>query len=173
MANTWRALAQAVLPGIGKSMIDVLNGNGATRVLRVRRAYVIPTTLGVTSATFTQIEVRRSTYAQAGSLITPVAYDNRNSQLEKAVTSGTNRTVTDGGLFRRYLCTASEVTQGTSTIDEWETLVPFSEVWNAGYADANVQPVVCRANEGFHLKSLTANNSIPGDYEIEFTDEAA
>lgn len=173
MANTWRSTSQAVAFASGKSMLDLFNGATATRVLRVRRAYQFNNGTTAVAGVLTTMQVRRSTAASGGTSVTPVAHDTNNSALEAAATSGTGRTVTDGSLFRQYLWSNDEPVSTGSGLDEWELLVPFGEVWNAGYADSNVQPIVCRADQGFHIKQSGTSAVGSNDFEIEFTDEAS
>jgi hypothetical protein len=52
--------------------------------------------------------------------------------------------------------------------------VPYAEIWNAGYADVNVQPLTAPSGSayGYGIKSVTATSGSI-DSEIEFTSEAS
>lgn len=170
--NTWRAVQTAVAFAATKDMLDVFNGGAATRVLRVRRMYQLNNGTGAVVGVLTTMEIRRITTATVGTAVTPVAHDTTNSALEAAATAGTGRTITLSDLFRRYLWSNDEPAVSGATQDEWELLIPFGEVWNAGYGDTAVQPVVARANQGYSIYHSGASAVGSNDFEIEFTDEA-
>ncbi len=170
MANTWRATAQAVAFASGKSMIDLFNGGAATRVLRVARMYQFNNGVTAVTGVLTEMRVNRITASSAGTSVTPVAHDTNNSALEAAATAGTGRTTTVGSLLRKYLWSNDEPAVSAATMDEWELLVPFAEVWNAGYGDTDVQKVVARANQGYEIRQQGASAVGSNDFEIEFTD---
>lgn len=156
--------------GANKSMLDLLNGPAATRILRVQRVYCMNGYIGL--AGLGLVEIARTISAEGGTLVTPVALDNGSTQLEQAVSSGQARKVTESALLRRFLYNGNEVNQGQSRLAEWEILLPFGEVWNAGYSDSNVQPVTLRERQGMHLKNTNSNlQSV--DIAIEFTNEEA
>ena len=122
----------------------------------------------------TTMQVRRSSTASTptgGSTVTPILHDTNNTALSANVTAGTGRTVTDGDLFRQYIWSNDEPSVSASTMDEWELFVPFTEVWNEGYADSNVQPLTARVSEGFHLRHSGSTAVGTADFEIEFTVE--
>jgi hypothetical protein len=64
------------------------------------------------------------------------------------------------------------VVAGTTQAN-WLTLVPFAEIWNAGYGDTNVEPLVCRSSEGVQLLHSGTSAVGTADLEIEFTDAAS
>lgn len=172
MADTWRATSQAVAYASGKSMLDIFNATGSARILRVRRAYHFNNGLGAVTGVLTNMRLYRSTAASVGAAVTPVAHDTNNTALAAEITAGTGRTITDSDLFRQYIWSNDEPAVSGATMDEWELLVPFAEVWNAGYGDTNVQPIVCRAVQGFHIKQQGSSAVGTADLEIEFTNEA-
>jgi len=173
MADTWRATAQGVAFASGKSMLDIFNATGSSRVLRVRRAYQFNNGLTLVTGVLTNMRLYRTSAASAGTAVTPVAHDTGNTALHANITAGHNRTVTDGDLFRQYIWSNDEPTVSAATMDEWELLVPFAEVWNAGYGDSNVQPITLRENQGFHIKNQGSTAVGTNDFEIEFTNEAS
>ena len=104
--------------------------------------------------------------------MTPVKHDTASSALDANTTCGTNQTVTGSDIFRRFLFVNEEPVVGGTTQANWLTLIPFAEVWNAGYSDTNVEPIVCRATQGFELFHSGASAVGTADLEIEFTDAA-
>jgi hypothetical protein len=173
MADTWRSTAQAVTFASGKSMLDVFNASGSGRILRARRAYQFNNGLGAVTGVLTNMRIYRSTSGSGGSGVTPVAHDTTNTALHANITSGTGRTSGDGDLFRQFIWSNDEPAVAGTTMDEWELLVAFAEVWDGGYGDADVQPVVLRADQGFNIKHQGTTIVGTNDFEIEFTNEAS
>jgi len=175
MANTWRATAQGTAWASGKSMHDVFNSSSSARYIRVYRAYLFNNGTSAVTGVLTEVRVYRSTAASAGTTVTPVAHNAGNSALDANTTSGFGRTVTDGSLFRQLQYSNDEPAVSGNSMDEWELLVPFAEIWNAGYGDSNIDPIVCRAsqNEGFHIKNQGSTAVGSASTEIEFTDAAS
>jgi hypothetical protein len=169
MVATYRATTQAIAYASSKDMLNVFNGAAATKITRVYRCYHFNNgTAGVTGV-LTTMQIRRITAATGGTGVTPIKHDSSSAVLEAAQTAGTNQTVTGSDIFRRYLWSNDEPTVSAATQDEWELLVPFAEVWNAGYVDSNVEPITCRAGQGaeiFHSGSSAVGTA---DFEIEFT----
>ena len=169
MAATWRATAGAIAYASGKDMLDVFNATGTAAVVRAYRCYWFNNGTGAVTGVITTAQVRRITAASSGTAVTPVKHDTNSSALDANTTCGTNRTVTGTDIFRRFLFVNEEPVVGGTTQANWLTLVPFAEIWNAGYGDTNVEPIVCRAAEGvqlFHSGSSTVGTA---DLEIEFT----
>jgi len=104
--------------------------------------------------------------------VTPVKHDSNSSALDANTSCGTGRTVTGTDIFRRFLFVNEEPIVAGTTQANWLTLVPFAEIWNAGYGDTNVEPIVCRAAEGVHLFHSGTSAVGTADLEIEFTDSA-
>lgn len=176
MANTWRATSQGVAYASNKAMLDVFNASSSARYIRVYRAYMFNNGTSAITGVLLNITVRRSsTSASAGTTVTPVAHSSGYSALDVNTTAGTGRTTTDGSLLRQLLYQNDEPAVTTLDMDALLTLVPFAEIWNAGYGDTNVEPVLCRSgqNEGFVIRSPGATAVGSADLEIEFTDAAS
>lgn len=176
MANTWRATAQGTAWGNGKSMHDLFNTSSSARYIRIYRAYLFNNGTSAVTGVLTEVRVTRlTTSISGGSTVTPVAHDTSNSALDANTTSGVGRTVTTGSIFRQLQYSNDEPAVSANTMDEWELLVPFAEIWNAGYGDSNVQPITCRGsqNEGFQILNQGATAVGSASTEIEFTDAAS
>ena len=173
MAATWRATSGAVAYANAKDMLNVFNGTGSTRIIRAYRAYWFNNGTAAVSGVITTAQCRRITAASAGTAVTPVKHDTNSSALNVNTTCGTNQTVTGSDIFRRFLFVNEEPVVGGTTQANWLTLIPFAEVWNAGYSDTNVEPIVCRATQGFELFHSGSSAVGTADLEIEFTDAAS
>ena len=170
MAATWRATSQAVAFASAKSMIDVFNATGSARIIRVYRMYQLNNGVATVTGVLTTMRVNRTTAASGGTTLTPVKHDTASAALAAQTTCGTNRTITRTDVFRQYLWSNDEPAVSGATLDEWELLIPFGEVWNAGYGDSNVEPLTCRAAFGVEIQQSGASAVGTNDFEIEFTD---
>lgn len=173
MANTWRALQQNVAFASGKAMLDIFQANTGTRVHRVKRCFQFNNGTSAVTGVLTTMQIARITAASSGTSVTPVAHDTNNSALAADITAGTNRTVTTSDVFRVYLWSNDEPSVSAATQDEWELYVPFATVWEAGYGDTDIQPLVCRATQGVVMRQSGTSAVGANDFEIEFTDEAS
>ena len=175
MANTWRATSQGIAWASGKSMLDVFNAAASSRFIRVYRMYLFNNGTASVSGVLTEVRVTRITAASGGTGVTPVAHDTSNAALNANTTAGTGRTVTDDALFRQLIYSNDEPAVSGSSMDEWELLVPFAEIWNSGYGDSNVQPLtaVSGTAQGYHIKNQGTTAVGSASAEIEFTDSAS
>ena len=174
MANTWRATTQAAAYGANKHMLDVFNAAASTRAIRCYRFYLLNNQTAAITGVLNFVQIMRNTAASAGTTVTPVAHDPNNSALNANSTAGTGRTITTGATLRRILSQNDEPTVTTLDMDALLTLIPFSEIWNAGYGDTNIQALACPigSNIGYSIQSITATTGT-ADCEIEFTDAAS
>ena len=172
MAATFRATGGGIAYASSKDMLNVFNGTATARVIRVYRAYWFNNGTAAVTGVITTAQCRRITAASGGTAVTPVKHDTNSSNLDAATTAGTNQTTTGTDIFRRFLFVNEEPVVAGTTQANWLTLVPFAEVWNAGYGDTNVEPVTCRASQGFQLFHSGTSAVGTADLEIEFTDSA-
>jgi hypothetical protein len=173
MAATWRATSGGVAYASAKDMLNVFNGSATARVIRAYRCYWFNNGTTAVTGVLTTAQVRRITAASAGTAVTPVKHDTNSSALDAATTCGTGQTTTGSDIFRRFLFVNEEPVVAGTTQANWLTLVPFAEVWNAGYGDTNVEPITCRASQGIQLFHSGSSAVGTADLEIEFTDSAS
>ncbi len=175
MANTWQSASQGVTYAASKHMLDVFNATSSTRYIRIYRAYLFNNqTSAITGVLNTLRVCILSTGISSGTTVTPIAMDSNNSALNANTTSGFNRTTTIASTIRQLVHSPDEPTVSTLDWDALGTLVPYAELWNTGYGDANIQPVTCRPSEnrGFSIQSVTQTVGV-ADMEILFTDAAS
>ena len=172
MAATFRATGGGIAYASSKDMLNVFNGTATARVIRCYRGYWFNNGTAAVTGVITTAQCRRITAASGGTAVTPVKHDTNSSNLDAATTAGTNQTTTGTDIFRRFLFVNEEPVVAGTTQANWLTLVPFAEIWNAGYGDTNVEPVTCRATQGFQLFHSGTSAVGTADLEIEFTDSA-
>jgi len=173
MANTWQAAGQSLAITPGKHMLDVFNAAASTRVIRIYRAYAFNNGVTAVTGVLNNLRCNITSTATVGTAVAPITMDTSNTALNANTSVGTNRNVTVANIIRQLLQSPDEPTVSTLDWDALATLVPFAEVWNVGYGDANLQPVTCRPGvaRGFSLQSLNQTVGV-NDYEIMFTDSA-
>jgi hypothetical protein len=174
MAATWQSASQNVSFAANKSMLDVFNGAASTRFVRVYRAYGFNNGTAAVVGVINTHRIQLVNASSGGTAVVPIAHSTANPVLNANTTSGTGRVFTSTAILRQILTSNDEPTVSTLDWDAMGTLVPFCEFWNAGYGDASVEPILCRAAEarGFAIVSVTQTVGA-GDYEISFTDSAA
>ena len=172
--STWTLLVQGKAFSAGGVMIGVLNGG--TRVLRLRRVYMsnVQSAAVTGVAVFGRLIFRSATASWSSpTSVTPVAHDSTNSALS-SVTAGHAGTPSGGTAsdLRRYAWSSDEPAVSGATLDELECLYPLTCFWDAGYGDANVQPLAIRQNEMVYILNDTGAAGL-ADFVMEFTDEAS
>lgn len=173
MAATWHATTAGVAYASGKSMLALFNGGAATRVIRLYRGYMFNNGVSAVTGVLTQVAVRRTTAHSAGTTVTPFKHDSNSSALEAAVLCGTNCTITASDIFRRVLFSNEEPTATGSGFNNLLCLVPFALLADFGYGDSNLEPIVCRANQGADIAQTGTSAVGTADMEMEFTDAAS
>jgi len=169
MAETHRATSGGVAYTNGKDMLNVFNGGASAKVVRAYRGTWLNNGTTAVTGVVTTAQVRRITAASGGTGVTAVKHDTASAALDAATTCGTNQTVTGSDIFRRFLYINEEPVVAGTTQANWLTLIPFGEIWNAGYGDSNIEPIVCRAAQGFELFHSGSSAVGSADLEIEFT----
>ncbi len=155
-----------------KSMATIFNGVGSGKVIKIWRILFLNNQTVAVSGVLTSLEMRRITATSGGSDIVAVSMDSTNSALNAgiAIKTGTSDTFTD--LLKTIIWSCDEPTAGGNTLDEYEMIPAFNYVWDVGYGDPNINPLVLRAGEGMTIKH---NGSYAGgatmDISIEFTEE--
>lgn len=172
MANTWTAYFRGIAFAATKNMAGIINGG--SRVLRIRRVGFLNAQTAAVTGVACYGELRRyaSMTLTSPTSVTPVAHDTTNSALS-SVTIGHAGTI-DGTptTLRRYFWSSDEAKLSTAQNNELECFVPLNIVWDAGYGDANVQPLTIRNTEGFMVYNVSGAAGLL-DVWVEFTDEAS
>ncbi len=172
MANTWTLLVQGKAFSAGGVMAGILNAGA--RVLRIRRIGFINYQTAAVTGVLCAGEIRL--YTGAGwtgpTSVSPFPHDTNNSSLV-SVTAGHAGTPTGTPtVLRRYQWSSDEAAVSGATIDEWELLPTLGLLWDAGFGDVNVQPLVLRTNQSLMIVNTIGAAGLVDIY-IEFTDEVA
>jgi hypothetical protein len=168
MAATYTAYSKGTVFAANKCLISVFNGASSPVIVKPYRIYVLNNQYSAVTGVLTNLEIRKLSAASGGTTITASPHDTSNS-LNVNVTCATNATVTPTDLYRRVMWSTDEPAgNATMTVDEFQCILPFGNVWNMGYGDANVDPIVLNADEGLGVINTGA---VVGqcDIWIEFT----
>lgn len=172
MANTFVAYFLDTAFAANKSMATIFNNTGSGKIIKIWRILFLNNQLNAVSGILTSLEIRKITATSGGVSVTPVTMDSNNASLNFNiyVRTATSDTVSD--LLKTIVWSCDEPLVGGNTIDEYEMIPAFNYVWDVGYGDSNVNPLVLREGEGVVIKH---NGSYAGgatmDLSIEFTEE--
>jgi len=167
MADTFTVISPGTTFALNKCMLGVFNGSGSGKVVRLYRAWLLNNGVTAVTGVLTNIELRRTTTGSGGSAITPMPHDSTNAALPSQLAIATNQSVTTSDLFRRLVWSNDEATANVAcTIDELETLPQLSQIWDVGYGDLNVEPIVCREGQGVAL--INTGNTSVGSVDVIF-----
>lgn len=171
MAQTWTAYYQAVAFAAAKNMAAILNTH-ATEVLKIRRIGLLNAQTAAVTGVLCQLEVRKYTGAglSGHTAITPTSHDSTNTAPASAVYGHAGTPTGTPVTVRRVFWSSDEAAISAATSDELETYVPLNVIFDAGYGDANVQPLTLRQNEMVLIYNTTGAAGLL-DLWVEFTKE--
>lgn len=158
MANTFTALASDVaLPtsAAAKTLLSLYNLH-ATEKLNVCRVWIQNTRTATATAVYQTLSLGRHTTDQtAGSTtVTPIKHDTNNAALSSATCKHSPTTsVTLVDTFRQILWSGDEFAVGINKIENLLALPTFALIFDAGYSDTSVQPIILNQNEGLAVTS--------------------
>lgn len=162
--------ATGILAGIFN--IDYVNSH----VLRIWRVGLINAQTGYGS-NVGLIAVQLEKYVGASwrspTVIGPISVDTKDTDT-KGLISGRGGTVVNGtqSIFRRITWSSFSPAHTTApTAKDWETFIPLGILWDAGFNDANVQPITLRPGEMCDLYYAFTGQIV--DAWIEFTEETS
>ena len=173
MTDSYTAYFNGITFLAGKAMAGMLNTH-ASELIKIRRVGVLNAQTAAVTGVLCQMELRfyPATMTYSGSTaVTATKHDSTNAAFA-ALTIGHNGTPggSTGEVLRRIWWSSDEAAISVGTIDEMETNVPLNIIWDAGYGDANVQPLVLRQDQGLVLWNTTGAVGLL-DTWIEFTRE--
>jgi hypothetical protein len=173
MATTYTTSAIMIAPANAKIMHYLMNNTGSGLVLKVYKIGVLNSTISVQTGVYTELQVRRLTAITAGTAIKPVRHGQFRSRFElpSQVISGTLGTspsydatyAPTNGIFMKVFVSPDESSAGPAlaTLEELNNLPDWNIIWNVGYNDSVLEPIVLRA--GYGLCILCNTSTTVGD----------
>jgi hypothetical protein len=170
MAQTYTVGVVGATFGNGKSMLGLFNGSGSSRILRVKRIWVLNNQTSGVTGVLTTFELRRTSAQSGGTSQTPVKHDTTSEAIPAQVLSATGPTVTETGdaAMRRWMWSNDEPAASTLTNDETECIVPLNCVWDST-GDSDIEPITLREGQGISVKHSGSSTVGVCDIFIEFT----
>ena len=168
MASTYIVKSFSVPYASAQYMLTVFNPTGSGKIVRVYRAWVENNGFTAVTGVSPILKLYRATAASGGVTVTPISYDSTNTALG-TVACGSKQTVTASSLFGNRVVSNDEAVPNTGTVDEWMQFIPHMELLNVGTRNTNLDPIVCRENQGFTIQNSTATTVSGIDVFIEFT----
>lgn len=159
-----------------ESLLALFNGSGSGKILKVYNIWLRNSVLAAQTGSQNIIQLNRINAATASNYTTPpVSKDSSNASLPSQVIAGSKFTVTVDVLFRRVAWSNDEPVPLGGSVDEAETF-PWMFLWDCGFADANVEPLVLREGFGLSINNVGLTATAPAnagviDAGMEFTAE--
>jgi hypothetical protein len=173
MAQTWTAYYASVTFAATKNMAAVLNAH-ATEILKIRRVGIQNAQTAAVTGVLCSIEMRGYFSGSPGLLgatsVTPTTHDSTNTAPASATYAHAGAISGIATTFRRIFWSSDEAAIAGATMDELETLIPLNIIFDAGYTDANVQPMTLNQNQMAMVYNVTGAAGLL-DTWIEFTKE--
>jgi hypothetical protein len=172
MAQTWTAYFQAVAFGNAKNMAAILNTH-ATEKLSIYRVGILNTQTAAVTGVLVDLQLRvyqsGSPSLSSPTAITPTPHDSTNTAPASATYGHAGTIAGTAQTLRRIAWSNDEPAVSSATSDEFECLVPWNIIWDAGYGDSNVQPLTLNQNQMVLLFCNTNSTVGTLDTWMEFT----
>jgi hypothetical protein len=172
MAATYTVTAQGVaLPttAAAKTLLSVYNLH-ATQKLNIVRVWVQNTGIAAVTGVYQTLSLGRHTTDQTvgATTVTPIKHDTDSLNLLNATTKHSPTTsVTLVDTFRQFAWTGDEFATGVAKLENLVTFPQFSIIWDSGYGDTNIEPIVLNQNEGLALTSAGVASGV-GTVDVSF-----
>lgn len=168
--STFYVLANAVTPGLNKSMLSITVDSPSTRKVTLKDLFIVNLQTAAITGVNTEFNLLRITSHSVGTSLTPQAYDTADA-LSSTITVRTGATVAGraaAALRQWYLC-GDESVPGAATNQGVQLLSQFAPPLGL---PTYKQPTL-RAGQGFSIECIT--NVAVGSWGIGlvFTDEDA
>lgn len=173
MAQTFTAYYPSVAFAAGKNMAAIINQH-PTELIKIRRIGLLNTQTAAVTGVICQLDVRLytgSVFLNGSTAVVPTMHDSTNTMpLSGAYSHAGAVSGTLAGTFRRVFWSSDEPGISAATNDEMECFVPWNIIFDAGYADSNVQPLVLRQDQMVVVFNTVGAAGLL-DTWIEFTKE--
>lgn len=173
MADTFTAYYPNVTFAATKNMAAILNQH-ATQVIKVRRVGILNSQTAAVIGVLCSIEMRGyfagSPNLTGSTSVTPVTHDTNNTTPTSVIYGHAGTIAGTATTFRRIFWSSDEPAISGATMDELETFIPLNTIFDAGYNDANVQPLTLRQNQMAMVYNVSGAAGLLDSW-MEFTRE--
>ena len=173
MAQTFTAYNSGVAFATSKVMGGIYNTH-ASEILKIRRVGLLNGQTAAVTGVLCNLEMRLTTGTPTWTSPTAdvVTTHDSNNSAPSSYSHGNGGTFSGGTstALRRTNWSSDEAAVSASTMDELECFVPLNIIFDAGYGDADVQPLTLRQNQMAHVYNISGAAGLL-DVWIEFTKE--
>jgi hypothetical protein len=163
--RTFTAVASAVaMPtsAAAKTLFKIYNTH-ATMKLNVTRVWLQNTGVAVVTGVFQTVSLGRFTTDQAsGTAIVPIQHDTLalTNALSVTCATATSTSVTLVDTFRQIIWSGDEMINSASKVENLLAMPQFSILWDSGYGDTNIEPIVLNTNEGLAVTAAGVSSGV-------------
>lgn len=157
MAATYTVAYLNVAYASAKNMFAIYNGAGSGKIIKIRRIWMISSSTAATG-TFgiMSLGIFSGAYT-AGTGGTFLKHDSNSAAVPAQIVTAQNPTgITITGLLRVIGRSGEEIIVSDNKLSAFGALVPLNCIYDAGYGDANIQPITLREGEGIVLRTATS-----------------
>lgn len=172
MAASYTCLATSVTWAASKNMIALFNASGSGKIIRLYRVWVTTNQIsGVTGGVALLGVHRFTTVGTGGTTVSFLKHDTNSAAVPAQITCVHGPTaITSTGLFRQISFPTDEIAVSGATWEEMMSFHVFGKIWDAGYEDTTIEPLVCREGEGIVLQTPATGTYVgSGTFNLEMT----
>lgn len=156
MAQTYTLAATGITLAANKVILGAFNGAGSGRILRIYRVWVLNNQVAAVTGVVNTVQFLRTTTGSGGTAITPLKHDSSSENFPAQIVVSSNQSSTQTDLIARLFWSSDEPAAGTLTNDELQTMPAMNLIFDVGYNDSNIEPIVCREGFGVALVNITS-----------------
>lgn len=157
MANTFMLYANAVTWAANKNMLAINNHTGSGQIVRIYRIWMNNISASTVTGGVCLVQMFRYTSVASFTGGTSISFNKMNStnsspNINIFANSGTTTVLTKDSIpFRQILRSNDELALSTGHYEDIQSIIAFSNIWDSGYINSNVEPITLRAGEGLVL----------------------
>ncbi len=162
--------------GNNKTLLSIFNGTGSGEIIKIYKVWLINHAHVAGTGAYTKILLSKTSAASGGNDITSsvVKHLTSDGSPDALILFTDSSTVTATQTIRQVCYnagTSATTIAVTYTWSQWESIYCLMRVFEAGYYNANLQPIVVRENEGFAVRQPGATATGFAEIVVEFTIE--
>lgn len=172
MEQTYTVYKNDIQVGNQKSLMAIWNPSGSARIIKVYRIGILNPRTTAVSGVICNMTLRKTTNFSSGTDLTFFSHYVSNESIpgSTGIRAITGASYSSAGEILRHLARSiDEPIVNGAGIDELENIVSYNIIWDAGYLNQNLQPLVLREGEGTHVMCDTNTTARYVDIFMELT----
>lgn len=158
---------------INKVMWALYNGTGSGKIIRVYRVFMYPiSSAALTGGMGIFVMDRFTGVPGGGAAVTLVKHNSVSAAVPAQVSALDGDTaitgsLTSAGIIRVVCRSNDDLDETAATLEEFQQLHAFGAlIYDGGYGDTNVEPIVLRETEGLRMYSTNAGTWVATTYDL-------